>query len=63
MCVAIGHALSASVFYCSLLLNVCDFNVVELFLGAEEMEGRGEAVWTSFTVNTLGREYISTILR
>ncbi len=30
--VAIGHVISAAVFYYSLLLNVCDFNAEEIFL-------------------------------
>jgi hypothetical protein len=50
----IGNALSAPVFYYSLLLNVSDLNAEEIFAGSrrDEREGGG-AVWAFFTVNTL----------
>jgi hypothetical protein len=52
--VSIDHALSAPVFYYSLLLNVCDLNANKIFLLEQKgWGGGGEAVWASFTLNTL----------
>ncbi len=49
----LGHALSTPVVYYSPSLNVCDFNATDLFSWRLRGE-RGEAAWTSFTVNSQG---------
>ncbi len=51
----LGHALSAPEFYYSLLLNVCDVNANEIFHLELKGRGGGEAVWASFTLNTLNK--------
>jgi hypothetical protein len=33
-----------------LILNVCDFNAMEIFSWSQDGEGRGAEAWASFTV-------------